>query len=127
MLAISAAPRAGAGGEAGAPQGMQKHFEGMVKLRQGLLRSHECPLPPQTCTPINSRSCHWWPEQRIYSAQTLERGPYPCDRNSSLFFLSFSLSSLLSQKEFTYGSEILHGLLINSNDRIPVQKNLGVD
>jgi hypothetical protein len=52
----------------------------------------------------------------------------------SLLFLSsfsplsllFSLGSLLfSQKEVSYGFEILHGLLSNKNIRIPTKKNWG--
>ena len=43
------------------------------------------------------------------------------------FFLSFFLlgSLLFSQKEVSYGFEILHGLLSNKNIRIPTQKNVG--
>jgi hypothetical protein len=40
--------------------------------------------------------------------------------------LSFSPGSLLfSQKEVSYGFEILHGLLSNKNSRIPTKKKLG--
>jgi hypothetical protein len=45
----------------------------------------------------------------------------------SLFLSSFSLpgSLLFSQKEVSYGFEILHGLLSNKNIRIPTQKKIG--